>query len=178
MKNFPSVVWHVFFFYSLLSHFHIRPLSRVSGIKVSCLPQSLLFYSQNPDITHILDNMDVYILPVMNPDGYKYTWTTVIIHKTQLIFHPCTALKKTNKKRDRKRINWTQDLFLFFRSQNRMWRKNRAVSKSSSCIGVDLNRNFDAEWCSECSQATTCPVMQTCLKCRHAIHVKPFWSAL
>uniref|UniRef100_A0A3Q3WGE7 Peptidase M14 domain-containing protein n=1 Tax=Mola mola TaxID=94237 RepID=A0A3Q3WGE7_MOLML len=68
---------------------------------------SLLFYSQNPDITHILDNMDVYILPVMNPDGYKYTWTT-----------------------------------------NRMWRKNRAVSKSSSCIGVDLNRNFDAEWCT------------------------------
>lgn len=30
-----------------------------------------------------------------------------------------------------------------------MWRKNRSVSEESSCIGVDLNRNFDANWCSE-----------------------------
>lgn len=42
------------------------------------------FYKQNADITHILDNMDVYVLPVMNPDGYKYTWTTVRTHETSL----------------------------------------------------------------------------------------------
>ncbi len=29
--------------------------------------------------------MDVYILTVMNPDGYKYTWTTVIWLKTIII---------------------------------------------------------------------------------------------
>ena len=40
-------------------------------------PQSLAFYKENQDITKILDNMDVYVLPVLNPDGYKYTWTTV-----------------------------------------------------------------------------------------------------
>lgn len=34
--------------------------------------------------------------------------------------------------------------------QNRMWRKNRSASRSSSCLGVDLNRNFDANWCSKC----------------------------
>lgn len=68
---------------------------------------SLSFYGRNKDITNILDNMDVYVLPVMNPDGYKYTWTT-----------------------------------------DRMWRKNRSISKGSSCIGVDLNRNFDANWCT------------------------------
>lgn len=45
-------------------------------------PQSLSFYRQNQDITHILDNMDVYVLPVMNPDGYYYTWTTVRMHET------------------------------------------------------------------------------------------------
>ncbi|KTG01994.1 hypothetical protein cypCar_00030752 [Cyprinus carpio] len=37
---------------------------------------ALAFYNQNTEITEILNNMDVYILTVMNPDGYKYTWTT------------------------------------------------------------------------------------------------------
>lgn len=27
--------------------------------------------------------MDVYILPVMNPDGYHYTWTTVRADETE-----------------------------------------------------------------------------------------------
>ena len=27
-----------------------------------------------------------------------------------------------------------------------MWRKNRAINKGSSCVGVDLNRNWDAAW--------------------------------
>lgn len=35
--------------------------------------------------------------------------------------------------------------------QDRMWRKNRSVLKEGSeCVGVDLNRNFDARWCSKC----------------------------
>uniref|UniRef100_A0A8C5HN86 Carboxypeptidase B2-like n=2 Tax=Gouania willdenowi TaxID=441366 RepID=A0A8C5HN86_GOUWI len=76
---------------------------------------SLSFHQQNVDITNILDNMDVYILPVMNPDGYKYTWTT-----------------------------------------NRMWRKNRSISKSSGCFGADLNRNFDANWCTEGASSNPC----------------------
>ncbi|XP_042369132.1 carboxypeptidase B2-like [Plectropomus leopardus] len=76
---------------------------------------SLAFYKINSDITDIFDNMDVYVLPVMNPDGYKYTWTT-----------------------------------------NRMWRKNRSHSKSSNCIGVDLNRNFDANWCTEGASDDPC----------------------
>ncbi|VDM44471.1 unnamed protein product [Toxocara canis] len=25
---------------------------------------------------HILDKMDIYVMPVLNPDGYSYTWTT------------------------------------------------------------------------------------------------------
>uniref|UniRef100_UPI003AABEE12 carboxypeptidase B2 n=1 Tax=Centroberyx gerrardi TaxID=166262 RepID=UPI003AABEE12 len=76
---------------------------------------SLSHYKHNQDITNILDNMDVYVLPVMNPDGYKYTWTT-----------------------------------------NRMWRKNRSYSKDSFCVGVDLNRNFDANWCTEGASDTPC----------------------
>ncbi|CAL8308457.1 unnamed protein product [Merluccius merluccius] len=68
---------------------------------------SLSYYQQNRDITRILDTMDVYVLPVMNPDGYKYTWTT-----------------------------------------DRFWRKNRSVREDSRCFGADLNRNFDASWCT------------------------------
>ncbi|XP_040888561.1 carboxypeptidase B2 [Toxotes jaculatrix] len=72
-------------------------------------------YKQNQDITNIMDNMDVYVLPVMNPDGYQYTWR-----------------------------------------KDRMWRKNRSVSRSSHCIGVDLNRNFDANWCTEGASHDPC----------------------
>lgn len=49
------------------------------------LPQSLSFYKQNQEITDILDNMDVYVLPVMNPDGYQYTWTTVRPHRSGIL---------------------------------------------------------------------------------------------
>ncbi|XP_041638083.1 carboxypeptidase B2 [Cheilinus undulatus] len=76
---------------------------------------SLSSYNTNQDITDILDSMDVYILPVMNPDGYSYTWTT-----------------------------------------NRMWRKNRSASNVNGCIGVDLNRNFDANWCTEGASSNPC----------------------
>ncbi|XP_041638062.1 carboxypeptidase B2-like [Cheilinus undulatus] len=76
---------------------------------------SLSSYNVSQNITDILDNMDVYVLPVMNPDGYSYTWTT-----------------------------------------NRMWRKNRSVGNGSSCMGVDLNRNFDANWCTEGASHNPC----------------------
>ncbi|XP_005808043.1 carboxypeptidase B2 [Xiphophorus maculatus] len=76
---------------------------------------SLSFYNINAEMTQILDNMDFYVLPVMNPDGYKYTWT-----------------------------------------KNRMWRKNRSPQKGTSCIGVDLNRNFDANWCTTGASPDPC----------------------
>ena len=34
-------------------------------------------YGSDDDATHVLDNYDVYVVPVMNPDGYDYTWTNV-----------------------------------------------------------------------------------------------------
>lgn len=32
-------------------------------------------YSQDPTITHFIDQFDFYILPVFNVDGYAYSWT-------------------------------------------------------------------------------------------------------
>ena len=34
-------------------------------------------YGVDADVTNILDNLDVYILPVYNVDGYEYTHTDV-----------------------------------------------------------------------------------------------------
>ncbi|KGL83377.1 Carboxypeptidase B [Tinamus guttatus] len=64
-------------------------------------------YGKDSVLTNLLDRLDFYILPVLNIDGYVYTWTT-----------------------------------------NRMWRKTRSKNAGSSCIGTDLNRNFDAGWCT------------------------------
>jgi carboxypeptidase A2 len=52
----------------------------------------------------LADSYDWYFVPIINVDGYSYSWTN-----------------------------------------DRMWRKNRRVT-SSSCYGVDLNRNFDFRW--------------------------------
>ncbi|KAM6945666.1 carboxypeptidase B2 [Aplochiton taeniatus] len=77
---------------------------------------ALVSYQQNSEITRMLNNMDIYVLPVMNPDGYKFTWTP----------------------------------------RNRMWRKNRSQRKNSSCFGADLNRNFDANWCTQGASDQPC----------------------
>lgn len=40
-------------------------------------------------MTQLLDNLDFYVLPVLNIDGYVYTWTKVLT----LIFVPFTVLR-------------------------------------------------------------------------------------
>mgnify|MGYP001157519081 FL=1 len=57
------------------------------------------------DNQEIVDNLNIHILPMANPDGYEYS-----------------------------------------RTEDRYWRKNRAVNNGSKCIGVDLNRNFGFHW--------------------------------
>ncbi|MDG1849137.1 MAG: M14 family zinc carboxypeptidase [Flavobacteriales bacterium] len=66
-----------------------------------------LVHNYNTDlfIQNLLAHVDVYIVPIVNPDGYVYTHTT-----------------------------------------DRYWRKNRQLNPASSCVGTDLNRNWDADW--------------------------------
>ena len=54
------------------------------------------------------------VQPVLNPDGYEYTWST-----------------------------------------ERMWRKNRSTG-NGVCLGVDLNRNYDADWSGPGASAQPC----------------------
>ncbi|TNN55662.1 Carboxypeptidase O [Liparis tanakae] len=70
--------------------------------------QILQAYKTEPKMQEMLKNLDFYVTPVLNIDGYVYSW-------------------KDNT--------------------TRLWRKNRSPGPSGcSCIGVDLNRNFDANW--------------------------------
>ncbi|KAK8726959.1 hypothetical protein OTU49_010161 [Cherax quadricarinatus] len=38
------------------------------------------------------------------------------------------------------------DGYIYSWTKDRLWRKNRAWTQSASCVGVDLNRNFDFHW--------------------------------
>lgn len=38
------------------------------------------------------------------------------------------------------------DGFVYTQTNERLWRKNRQTNKGSSCIGRDINRNWDIAW--------------------------------
>ncbi|XP_069473436.1 carboxypeptidase O isoform X2 [Ambystoma mexicanum] len=40
------------------------------------------------------------------------------------------------------------DGYVYSWTTNRMWRKSRSLYNNGTCHGTDLNRNFDAMWCS------------------------------
>ncbi|KFW97138.1 Carboxypeptidase B2, partial [Phalacrocorax carbo] len=68
-------------------------------------------------MTTLLEHFDFYVMPVVNVDGYEYTWS-----------HP----------------------------SNRLWRKSRSSHGNSKCIGTDMNRNFDAQWCGKGASPLEC----------------------
>lgn len=65
------------------------------------------YYESNPENHKILANLDFLFIPVLNPDGYVYTW-----------------------------------------EHDRLWRKNRQVTKTSSesCVGIDIDHSYDYHW--------------------------------
>lgn len=64
-------------------------------------------YDSDPAIQSVMDEIEFFIVPIVNPDGYEYTYAP---------------------------------------GGDRLWRKNRSVNQGSSCVGVDLNRNWDIDW--------------------------------
>ncbi len=72
-------------------------------------------YGQDPLVTHLVDNSVIWLVPVVNPDGFEYSW-----------------------------------------SDYRMWRKNRASLGGSTCVGVDINRNYAYGWGGSGSSGDPC----------------------
>ncbi|KAI3378275.1 hypothetical protein SNEBB_004628 [Seison nebaliae] len=72
--------------------------------------------NQDNQTFELLRNVDLMIIPVINPDGYEYT------------------------------------------KEKRMWRKTRTpyFYGSSSCYGVDMNRNFEFHWMESGSSSNPC----------------------
>ncbi|XP_030846991.1 metallocarboxypeptidase A-like protein MCYG_01475 [Strongylocentrotus purpuratus] len=100
-------------------------------------------YNTNYKVKAMLDTFDWYIVPVLNPDGYSYTWTNV-----SLII-----------------------LFIFFKIHNRnpyheisiptifltvCGVKNRRKADGNVCTGIDLNRNYAYEWGGDEASPVSC----------------------
>ncbi|XP_070694583.1 carboxypeptidase O-like [Pempheris klunzingeri] len=65
-------------------------------------------YKTDKKLEQMLQNLDMYVTPVINVDGYMFSWAN---------------------------------------DSTRLWRKSRSTPpEGSSCYGVDLNRNFNANW--------------------------------
>jgi hypothetical protein len=62
-------------------------------------------YQKQKEVTQLLNKLEFVFVPIVNPDGYEYTW-----------------------------------------NGDRLWRKNRRVNPGSSCMGVDINRNYNDHW--------------------------------
>lgn len=68
----------------------------------------LLENKNDPQIKKYIDRLDIYVIPMLNPDGVEYD---------------------------------------IARGSYRWWRKNTNKLGGNSVVGVDLNRNYDFEWC-------------------------------
>uniref|UniRef100_A0A8B9QHY3 Carboxypeptidase B2 n=1 Tax=Apteryx owenii TaxID=8824 RepID=A0A8B9QHY3_APTOW len=92
----------------------------ISSAFCLCFPgvlQTTYLRERDQTMSTLLEHFDFYIMPVVNVDGYEYTWS-----------HP----------------------------SKRLWRKSRSSHGNSKCIGTDMNRNFDAQWCGEGASSYEC----------------------
>ena len=88
----------------------------------------LIKFSRNdPRVKRLLDNHEIYFLPVANPDGYQFSRTDE------------SLFSLTSKP------NTSCCLSVY----TGLWRKTTSTSTSIEpfpCIGVDANRNFGVQW--------------------------------
>lgn len=81
-------------------------------------------YDNDPFIQTLVDNTEMYFIPVVNPDGYVYNQTT----------NP---------------------------NGGGMWRKNRRITGTPGCDGIDLNRNYGYMWGYDNSGSSPDPCDET-----------------
>jgi murein tripeptide amidase MpaA len=82
----------------------LRPREWLSNMAVLYFIHELVEHDYEfPDL---LENVDLVFIPVSNPDGYAFSFT----------------------------------------SGGRNWNKNRRTNAGSSCLGVDINRNFEYQF--------------------------------
>lgn len=104
----------------------------ISPAVVTYVIKKVLWHKNDNKIREALPLFDWYFVPVLNPDGYEYTFNEV--------------------------SSWSRLFFVLFElyvlhfKNHRLWRKNKSYNrlknplKAPECIGVDLNRNWDFKW--------------------------------
>ena len=93
----------------------------------------------------LLYYFDVYMIPVANPDGYAYTWTTT----NSTIDTPWG--RKAIHRFWRKNRRQTSTKVEEFATNSTKFDLPRFQSEEFWCTGVDLNRNFDISFGSTSS---------------------------
>ena len=79
-------------------------------------------YASNTELRGLVDKYDFYIFPVTNPDGMMPSSDPNI-----------------------QELTWRTG-FVYTQTTDRLWRKNRQTTSGSSCLGTDINRNWDYQW--------------------------------
>lgn len=122
------------------------------------------------------ENRDIWVVNISNPPtnlaGDSSLPTVVVdcgIHAREWVSpafcqHLINELLATSGSAEswKNSVNWViypllnPDGYSFSWSDDRMWRKNRRVNSGTSCVGVDLNRNYDAKWNTFGSSSNPC----------------------
>ncbi|VTJ89115.1 Hypothetical predicted protein [Marmota monax] len=148
--------------------------------------QAVRTYGQEIHMTELLNELDFYVLPVVNIDGYVYTWTKVGKAKRNKPaifidcgFHArewispafCQWFVREAVRTYGQEIHMTEllneldfyvlpvvniDGYVYTWTKNRMWRKTRSTQAGTSCVGIDPNRNFAAGWCEVGASKNPC----------------------
>lgn len=100
--------------------------------------QLLAQYESNAKVKAVMDKYDVYIVPVVNPDGKQASNN---INKNS----SCTT-----------RYHFSLLGFVYTQEKERMWRKNRTKHATNKCMGVDNNRNWPLGWGEKGSSKDPC----------------------
>ncbi|VDL72279.1 unnamed protein product [Nippostrongylus brasiliensis] len=108
---------------------HAREWAAVHTV-VYIIDRLIADYDTDPLVRRAVDQLNFYIFPVLNPDGYEYSRSGV------------------------SPMDFLSSLTVFVFLQIRLWRKNRSSMickkdqwyRERCCGGVDLNRNFDWFW--------------------------------
>lgn len=100
-------------------------------------------FSSDTGVRTLLNKYDYYIFPVVNPDGMLLPLRLSI--KTFPFLGGLTGCDGTG--------------FVYTQTNDRLWRKNRQSTSGSSCLGHDINRNWNYQWATP-GGASTDPCAQ------------------
>jgi murein tripeptide amidase MpaA len=64
------------------------------------LSKTLELYGSDETVTNIVDNLNLYYAPVINPDGYSYTWTDDRMHRKTMMPNGCSSNTGTDPNRN------------------------------------------------------------------------------